>query len=64
MRSCTAQENHQLTVKAPNLHLPGALDFISHDTVDLAGLDIDQQTLQRGALHVSAGEAAIVVAFG
>ncbi len=39
-----------------------AIDFVDHHAVDLPGLDIGHQALQRRALDVAAGEAAVVVA--
>ena len=42
---------------------PGqAIDLVDHHDVDLAGLDVGQQPLQRRPLHGAAGEAAVVVA--
>src|SRR5918996_5457981 len=40
---------------------PGqSIDFIADDRVDLAGLNVAEQPLQRGAIEVAAREAAIV----
>ena len=42
---------------------PGkAVDLVDDDHVDLAGFDVAEKPLERGALHGCAGEAAIVVA--
>ena len=54
------------------LHHPGEVeqraaepvDLVDDHAVDLAGLDVGQQALQGGAVHVAAGEAAVVVAVG
>ena len=36
--------------------------FVHNDAVELAGLDVRQQPLQRRAIYVSTGEPAVVVA--
>jgi hypothetical protein len=59
-------------VLVEHLHDPGeveqrtgqAVDLVDHHAVDQAIADILQQLLQRWALHVGAGVAAIVVAIG
>ena len=38
-----------------------AIDFVDHDAVHDAGLDIGQQSLQCRAVHVGAGVAAVIV---
>ena len=40
------------------------VDLVDDDDVDLAGLDIGEQPLEAGPLHVAAREAAIVIAVG
>ena len=40
------------------------VDLVDHDDIDLAGLDVGQQPLERGALQGATGEAAIVIAVG
>lgn len=39
-----------------------AIHLIDHDAVDLARLDVRQQALESRAVHVAAGESAVVVA--
>jgi hypothetical protein len=39
-----------------------AIDLIGNDDIDFAVPNVGEQTLQSGSLHVSAGEAAVVVA--
>src|SRR5260370_13043273 len=46
-----------------HLHLPGALDLVNHDAVDLAGLDVGQQAAQTRTIHVASRIAAVVVVF-
>src|SRR5262249_39957247 len=41
-----------------------AIHFITDHTVDLAGLDVGQQTPQRWSFHVSARESTVVIAVG
>ena len=41
-----------------------AIDFVDDHAIDLAGLDVGQEALQGGPVHVAAGEAAVVVAVG
>ena len=41
-----------------------AIYFVTDHQIDLAGPDVGQQPLQGRPFHVSAGEAAVVVAFG
>jgi hypothetical protein len=38
-----------------------AINLVDHHHVHLAGADVGQQCLQPGALHVAAGEAAVVI---
>jgi hypothetical protein len=37
---------------------------VGHNEIDFAGGDVSQEALQRGSIHIAAGEAAIVVAVG
>jgi len=39
-----------------------AVDLVDDHDVDLAGVDVGEQALERGAVGVGAGEAAVVVA--
>ena len=41
-----------------------AIDLVDHHAVDLAGLDVVEQLLERGALDARAAEAAVVVSLG
>jgi hypothetical protein len=41
-----------------------AIDLIDDNAIDLAGFDVGHETLERGPVHVAAGEAAVVVAVG
>jgi hypothetical protein len=41
-----------------------AIDFIAHNEINFAGLDVGQQALECRSIHVAAGEATIVVALG
>jgi len=41
-----------------------AVDLVDDHHVDLAGLDVREQALQRRSFDVAAGEAAVVVALG
>src|SRR5690606_36416199 len=41
-----------------------AVDLVDDHDVDLARVDVGEQALERGALDVRAGEAAVVVALG
>jgi hypothetical protein len=41
-----------------------AVNFVDNDRVDLPGFNVGQQPLERRAVHVAAGEAAIVIAVG
>ncbi len=60
-------ERHAVLVK--RLHHPRKVEqaaaepvhLVDHDAVDLAGLDVGHHALERRALHVAAGEAAVVV---
>ena len=40
------------------------VDLVDHHDIDLAGLDVGEQPLQRRAIERAAGEAAIVIAIG
>src|SRR2546423_15170690 len=47
-----------------HLRLPGALQLVHDYCIDLARLNVGQQALQGRAVHVAAGEAAVVVPGG
>ena len=38
-----------------------AVHFVDHDAINAAGLDVRHESLERGALQVAAGEAAVIV---
>src|SRR5439155_8215239 len=58
------------TLRVENLDQPGKIgersgqpvDLVDDEDVDPAGPDIGEQALQRGALHIAAGESAIIIA--
>jgi len=37
------------------------IHLVDHDAIDLPGLDIGEQALKSGTLHIAAGETAVVV---
>jgi hypothetical protein len=62
LRTWAFQHVHDL--REVNQRAAEAIHFVDHDAVDLAVLDVAQQPLEGGALHIPAGEPAVVVAVG
>src|SRR5260370_25065843 len=44
-----------------HLHLPGALDLVGHDAIDLAGFDVAQQPTQGRPVQVATGITPVLV---
>ena len=41
-----------------------AIDFVHQDAVDLAGLNVGQQSSERRSIHVAAGKSPVVIPIG